>query len=260
MFQDESDRAVWMPTSSVHVWSPLCWPAVVRAYRHPVCHSWQPDQQNRTPAHPKGRHMLRQATVIHETCNREALSQKIILSHDLLAHRVTEVEGCLPEVRHLGPASVLDSSMKIKCAHVVEHERLNLVRWMANSVCFPFNSFMYYLTFFWKFFSSFCHGTCWLSVLCLYLGLDGVYHPFWVAILNNPTLGKHIADDRTLPCTGLSPSMMCCSKQFRQSWFIWKVLLETTIHHSKQWRFQTWAVHSSFTITVGILVSFSSSA
>ena len=148
MLQDESERTVWTPTSSVqNVWSPPCWPAVVRAYRHPVCHSRQLDQQNRTPAYPKGRHMLQQATVIHETCNREALSQKIILSHDLLAHRVTDIEGCLPEVR-LCPAFILNSSMKIKCAQVVEHKRLNLVRWMANSIFFPFNGFTYYLTVF----------------------------------------------------------------------------------------------------------------
>src|SRR3954469_24643819 len=53
---------------------------------------------------------------------------------------------------------------------------------------FPFNNFTYYLTLFSKFFSSFPHGTCSLSVSCLYLALDEMYHPFWTAFPNNPTL------------------------------------------------------------------------
>ena len=126
-------------------------------------------------------------------------------------------------------ASVLDSSKKIECMHITEHRRLNLVRRIPNSICFRFNGFMYSLTLFSKSFSSFHQGTCLLLVSCLYLALDGVYHPFWAAIPNNPTLGKHIAHDRTLPRTGLSPSMTCCSKQLRQGRFVWKVLLETTI-------------------------------
>ena len=80
-----------------------------------------------------------------------------------------------------------------------------------------------------KSFSSFPHGTCSLSVSCLYLALDGVYHPFWAAFPNNPTLRKHIAGARALPRTGLSPSMTCCSKQLRHARCAGKVLLETTI-------------------------------
>jgi hypothetical protein len=53
---------------------------------------------------------------------------------------------------------------------------------------FPFGNFTYYLTLFSKFFSSFPHGTCSLSVSCQYLALDGIYHPFWAAFPNNPTL------------------------------------------------------------------------
>jgi len=34
------------------------------------------------------------------------------------------------------------------------------------------------LTLLSKFFSPFPHGTCLLSVSCLYLALDGIYHPF----------------------------------------------------------------------------------
>ena len=38
-----------------------------------------------------------------------------------------------------------------------------------------------------KYFSTFPHGTCSLSDSCLYLALDGVYHPLWAAFSNNPT-------------------------------------------------------------------------
>ena len=43
-------------------------------------------------------------------------------------------------------------------------------------------------TFFSKFFSSFAHATCSLSVSPQYLALDGTYHPLKVAFPNNPTL------------------------------------------------------------------------
>ena len=63
---------------------------------------------------------------------------------------------------------------------------------------FPSDGFTYFLTLFSKFFSSFPHGTCSLSVSRRYLALDGVYHPFWAAFPNNPTLRKHIVGGR--PC------------------------------------------------------------
>lgn len=65
---------------------------------------------------------------------------------------------------------------------------------------FPFNNFTYYLTLFSKFFSSFPHGTCLLSVSCIYLALDEIYHPFWAAFPNNSTLRKCI----TMTCEFLA--------------------------------------------------------
>ena len=56
---------------------------------------------------------------------------------------------------------------------------------------FPFNNFTYFLTLFSKFFSSFPHGTCSLSVSRRYLALDEIYHPFWAAFPSNPTLCGH---------------------------------------------------------------------
>ena len=53
---------------------------------------------------------------------------------------------------------------------------------------FPLNNFKYFLTLFSKFFSSFPHGTCSLSVSRQYLALDETYHPIRAAIPNNSTL------------------------------------------------------------------------
>ena len=52
------------------------------------------------------------------------------------------------------------------------------------------NDFTYYFTFFSKFFSSFPHGTCSLSVSRKYLALDGHYHPVGAAVPSNTTHGK----------------------------------------------------------------------
>ena len=41
---------------------------------------------------------------------------------------------------------------------------------------FLFSNFRYFLTLFSKFFASFPHGTCALSVSHWYLALDGIYH------------------------------------------------------------------------------------
>ncbi len=171
---------------------------------------------HRRPFHPGSRQRLRH--------DRRAL---LLVGTSHLFRRPSI--GATPEVRrpHIAPAHV--SSMRIESVHVAKREQLNLAGRIANSIRFPFNGFTYFLTLFSKSFSSFPHGTCSLSVSCLYLALDGVYHPFWAAFPNNPTLRKHIASARALPRTGLSPSVTCCSKQLRHARCAGKVLLETTI-------------------------------
>ena len=75
---------------------------------------------------------------------------------------------------------------------------------------FPFNNFTYCLTLFPKFFSSFPHGTCSLSVSRQYLALDGIYHPIWAAFPNNSTLRKCITKHRASALgTGFSPLWRC---------------------------------------------------
>ena len=64
----------------------------------------------------------------------------------------------------------------------------------ADSNPFPLNNFKHFLTLFSKFFSSFPHGTCSLSVSRPYLALDEIYHLLWAAFPNNPTLRKRLVE------------------------------------------------------------------
>ena len=59
------------------------------------------------------------------------------------------------------------------------------------------NDFTYYFTFFSKFFSSFPHGTCSLSVSGEYLALEGIYLPLCATVPSNTTLS-------TVTVTGVS--------------------------------------------------------
>ncbi len=76
----------------------------------------------------------------------------------------------------------------------------NILYSTTDFIRFPFNNFKYYLTLFSKFFSSFPHGTCSLSVSCRYLALDGIYHPLRTALPSNPTRWKIVVHDR-IPVT-----------------------------------------------------------
>ena len=62
---------------------------------------------------------------------------------------------------------------------------------------FPFSDFRHSLTLFSKFFASFPHGTCSLSVMSQYLALEGIYLPIKAAIPSNPTLQGRIVRPRS---------------------------------------------------------------
>ena len=61
---------------------------------------------------------------------------------------------------------------------------------MTRLIRFALSNFKYLLTLFSKFFSSFPHGTCSLSVSRQYLALDGAYHPFSAGVPTYTTLWK----------------------------------------------------------------------
>ena len=117
-------------------------------------------------------------------------------------------------------------------------QNLSLRNHCTNLVRFPPNGFTYCLTLFSKCFSSFPHGTCSLSVSCQYLALDGVYHPFWAAIPNNPTLWAQILPSAVPPHTGLSPSLARLSRTTLGTPRRAKLALQTTIRRCRHRRFQ----------------------
>ena len=155
------------------------------------------------------RHALRllgQLPVIGRRAVTEAAPRRRHLSSRQLSNRnLTDVDAHPQEVRRRGIGAGRRRSIQIRQPLVPTTIRLNLAGCIANSIRFPFNGFTYFLTLFSKFFSSFPHGTCSLSVSCLYLALDGVYHPFWAAFPNNPTLRKHIVSGRPRHGRGCHP-------------------------------------------------------
>ena len=66
----------------------------------------------------------------------------------------------------------------------------------TGSIRFPPNNFKHFLTLFSKFFASFPHGTCSLSVMSQYLALEGIYLPIQAAIPSNPTRQERIVRPR----------------------------------------------------------------
>ena len=82
------------------------------------------------------------------------------------------------------------SSRKVtQCTNPPPHLReVNTPPLQTRSLSFPVSNFTYFLTLFSKFFLSFPHGTCSLSVSRQYLALDELYHPISAALPSNATL------------------------------------------------------------------------
>ena len=110
------------------------------------------------------------------------------------------------------------------------------------------------LTLFSKFFSSFLHSTCSLSVSHKYLALEEVYLPFSAAVPSNATL-RDLAYGSLASSTGVSPSLLSLFKDFYARFPSTKLFrLQFSM------RFTMWAFTSSLAGTKVILVSFFSSA
>ena len=122
---------------------------------------------------------------------------------------------------------------------------------------FPLDNFTYYLTLFSKFFATFPHGTCSLSVSRQYLALEDIYLPICAAFSNYATLWKRIIKRWTQGRTGLSPSMALLSSRLgpRPSQ---KTFLETTIRtpiKMPDFKFELFPLHSPL-LGESLLVSF----
>ena len=124
---------------------------------------------------------------------------------------------------------------------------------------FPLNNFKHFLTLFSKFFSSFPHGTCSLSVSRPYLALDGIYHLLWAAFPNNPTPRTRLVEQDRPGRRGSHPlgrsvpgDLGPAARRGRVS------RLQFATRGAP--RFSSWALPGSLAVTRGILVSFFSSA
>jgi hypothetical protein len=123
---------------------------------------------------------------------------------------------------------------------------------------FPFSNFTYCLTLFPKFFSSFPHGTCSLSVSRQYLALDGIYHPFWAAFPNNSTLWEHTT--KALVVHVKDGILTLCDAPFQET-CTWSSTGNTSLDYNSngQWppdfKFELFPLHSQL-LRESLLVSF----
>jgi hypothetical protein len=133
---------------------------------------------------------------------------------------------------------------------------LNKLNLLSNTASyrFQFSNFRYYFTLFSKFFSSFPHGTCSLSVSHQYLALDGIYHPLRAAVPNNSTRWKQ----KTLKLMNINGAVTLHGASFQKTWFIILIISCFSRQHFR--RLNVWAIPGSLAVTKGILVSFFSSA
>ena len=113
------------------------------------------------------------------------------------------------------------------------------------------------LTLFSKFFSPFPHGTCLLSVSCLYLALDGIYHPFTLL-----SQGTRLVIARTVRSSILSTNGIFTLHDtlFQETYLRSATGILPKPHVTCKQAIGQWALPCSFATTKGILVSFFSSA
>jgi hypothetical protein len=129
----------------------------------------------------------------------------------------------------------------------------------ATSGPFPPNNFKYFLTLFSKFFSSFPHGTCSLSVSRQYLALGGIYHLIWAALPSDPTLRRRLVERLAARADGV---LTLFDTPFQGTWARPAAEDASLDYNStaEGRRFPRWADPASLAATRGILVSFFSSA
>ena len=111
----------------------------------------------------------------------------------------------------------------------------NMCALNIGHIRFPFSNFKHFLTLFSKFFASFLHSTCSLSVSRQYLVLDEVHHPIWAAIPSNLTRRKNLYNEII---------QISRERDFHPLWCIfpddlglWRsreILRQTTIHFPKR--------------------------
>lgn len=104
-------------------------------------------------------------------------------------------EKCTPTAQHIAIVTHVANNQRPLNSDDKPYESQYRWRWISpfdllGFSGLPLNGFTYSWTLSSKFFSTFPHGTCSLSVSWLYLALDGVYHPLRAALSSNPTLRR----------------------------------------------------------------------
>lgn len=94
-----------------------------------------------------------------------------------------------PLQREVAAAPTLNPTKRNRADHSAPpaSRRRSMVQLYTSFLRFLFSNFRHSLTLFSKFFASFPHGTCALSVSHQYLAFDGIYHRLGAAIPNNST-------------------------------------------------------------------------
>ena len=107
--------------------------------------------------------------------------------------------------------------------------RKNMTKLCTGFHRLPFSNFRYFLTLFSKFFASFPHGTCALSVSHQYLALYGIYHTIWAAIPSNSTHWRNILWQQH---PGKNGSITLSAALFQGTWPGATVDVSSTDHNS----------------------------
>jgi hypothetical protein len=134
------------------------------------------------------------------------------------------------------------------------HNNLAKRNWFHS---LPSRRFQALLTLFPKYFSSFPHGTCLLSVSNQYLALEENYLPFCAPLPKYTTLRNPSVCPNQSTCTGLSPCSVLSSKK---TYAAGRTGEESQDYNSRaSSRLAFWAHPGSFAITNGIMFIFFSS-
>jgi len=102
---------------------------------------------------------------------------------------------------HLSPATQIDVGLDME--ECLDDKQPVISQPMSDDNRFPFNDFTCCLTLFSKYFSSFDHSTCALSVSRRYLALEEIYLPIRAAFPNNSTLRRGLIYAEIRPSDGI---------------------------------------------------------
>ena len=114
-------------------------------------------------------------------------------SYTRVPSNLTRAQSRTTQAITLPADSYLPMNRLLQTQAMVTCHRTYMSQSNTSFIHFPFNNFRYFLTLFSKFFSSFLHSTCSLSVSRQYLALDEVYHPIRPAFPSKPTLWRELA-------------------------------------------------------------------